>query len=120
MNHQDSWTKDKHAEFLKKCEQYIGELKKENKLIAAQPLIREGKIIFGSKKEFRETSLDNNNNTNNTIQVGYYHIFATDINEASLIARRNPEFEFSDTAKVEVRQIKTKEKETGFEYPNSA
>ena len=52
------------------------------------------------------------------IQVGYYHIMANDMNDAIAIAKGNPEFEYTPTAKVEVRPIKTKEEKTGFAYPN--
>lgn len=52
------------------------------------------------------------------IQVGYYHIMANDMNDAIAIAKGNPEFEYTPTAKVEVRPIKTKEK-TGFAYPKT-
>ncbi len=45
IDHQASWTPEQHQQFLKKCETYIGNLKKEGKLKSAQPLIREGKIV---------------------------------------------------------------------------
>lgn len=45
--------KDHHA-FLKKCETYIGKLKGDNKLIAAQPLIREGVVISKSNNYWQE------------------------------------------------------------------
>lgn len=38
-------TADEHLKFIKKCETYIGRLKSENKLIAAQPIVREGFVI---------------------------------------------------------------------------
>jgi hypothetical protein len=38
-------TADEHLAFIKKCEVYIGRLKAENKLIAAQPIVREGFIV---------------------------------------------------------------------------
>jgi len=43
---------------------------------------------------------------------------ANDMNDAIAIAKGNPEFEYTPTAKVEVRPIKTKEK-TGFAYPKT-
>ena len=51
------------------------------------------------------------------IQVGYYHIFAADLDEAVAIAKRNPEFRYTATAKIEVRPIKAMEEDTGFVYP---
>jgi hypothetical protein len=41
------------------------------------------------------------------------------MDEAIEIAKRNPEFEFGTTARIELRPIKTKEKTTGFVYPKS-
>ena len=49
--------------------------------------------------------------------VGYYHLFAKDLEEAISLAKGNPEFSFTSTAKIEVRPLKTVEKTTGFEYP---
>jgi hypothetical protein len=110
--HQASWTPAQHSDFLKKCEAYIGDLKKEGKLIAAQPLLRDGIIISGKKGTLKDAPLNDHD-----IQVGYYHILAADLDEAVAIAKRNPEFEFSATAKIEVRPVKMKEENTGFAYP---
>jgi hypothetical protein len=54
------------------------------------------------------------------IIVGYYHILAEDIIDATTIAKKNPEFEYGTTARIEVRPIKTREQDTGFEYPKTA
>src|SRR5579862_1660573 len=96
---------EKHKEFVKKCETYIESLKREKKLLSAQPLVREGKIISGSEGKWNESLID----TTKEIQVGYYHILAEDINDAIAIAKGNPEFEYGTTARIEVRPIKTKE-----------
>jgi hypothetical protein len=113
IDHQKSWPKEKHPKFLKACETYIDRLKRGNHLIAAQPLVREGKIISGSIGAWKESPI----NGSKEVQVGYYHIRANDISEAIALAKENPEFEFSSTAKIEVRPIKTKEETTGFVYP---
>lgn len=102
-----------HQQFVKACEAYISNLKEDRKLIAAQPLVREGAIVSGSKAGWKETSFD----PKKEIQVGYYHILAKDMDEAIGIAKGNPEFEFSKTARIEVRPIKTSEQTTGFVYP---
>lgn len=99
--------------FKKACEVYIGELKAEGKLIAAQPLVREGVIVSGTPGAFTETSF----NKQALVQVGYYHVRATDMADAVAIAKRNPEFAFSDKASIEVRPIKGAEQLTGFVYP---
>jgi hypothetical protein len=114
-DHTSALTPDNHREFLRKCESYIGALKKDGKLIAAQPLAREGVTVSGSRLGWKETPLDKNRE----IQVGYYHILATDIDEAVTIAKGNPEFDYSSTARIEVRPIKTAERTTGFVYPGT-
>jgi len=114
-DHKENFPQELHKEFVQKCEVYIGNLKKEGKLIAAQPLVREGKIISGKTGDWKEEPF----NETKEVQVGYYHILAKDMDEAITIAKGNPEFEYSSTARVEVRPIKMKEKETGFVYPNA-
>ena len=104
---------EKHLEFVKQCEVYIGKLKANNKLIAAQPLIREGVIISKEGELWKEVPCD----PNKKIQVGYYHILAENLEEAIDIAKENPEFAYVPTATIEVRPIKTKEQETKFVYP---
>ena len=104
---------EKHLEFVSKCEVYIGELKKGGHLIAAQPIVREGKIIRYNNGAWKETSFD----ASKDIQVGYYHILAKDLDEAIKLAKGNPEFEYTPSASIEVRPIKMKEEKTGFEYP---
>jgi len=104
---------EEHLAFIKKCESYIGLLKKENKLIAAQPVVREGVVL----KKNNNSWIENDIATDKETQVGYYHILANDLDEAIKIAKDNPEFEFVPSATIEVRPIKTKEVETGFVYP---
>jgi len=110
-----SLTAESHLAFIKKCETYIGVLKSENKLIASQPIVREGVVIKKSGNDWTERSIETDQET----QDGYYHILAKDIAEAIKIAKENPEFEFVPSASIEVRPIKTKESETGFVYPSS-
>jgi hypothetical protein len=102
-----------HLAFIKKCEVYIGKLKKDGKLIAAQPLLREGVVISKSKKDWNLHSVD----PNKEVQVGYYHIIAQDISEATDLAKENPEFEYVPSASIEIRPVKTKEDQTKFVYP---
>jgi hypothetical protein len=106
-------TSEGHFAFIRKCENYIGKLKSEKKLIAAQPLVREGFVISKYNNEWRE----NNIAADTEVQVGYYHILANDIDAAIRIAKENPEFEYLPSASIEVREIKTKEIKTGFIYP---
>lgn len=116
IDHQATWSPEQHQEFLKKCENYINNLTKEGKLKSAQPLTREGQIISGSKENWNAVPF----NESKEVIVGYYHVLAQDLDDAIAIAKRNPEFEYGATARIEVRPIKMKEDTTGFVYPKSA
>jgi hypothetical protein len=105
---------DKFQQFLKGCEIYINDLKKQGKLISAQPIDRDGTIVSGKKGEWKNTPF----NESKEIIGGYYHILADDLEEAIEIAKANPEFEFNSDTRIEVRPIKMKEESTGFIYPN--
>lgn len=115
IDHQSSWSAERHRQFLQACQTYIGRIKKEGKLISAQPLVREGRMISGTAGKFSEQNFTQNNE----VIAGYYHIIANDIEDAISIAKQNPEFEFSTTAKIEVRPIKMNEEKTGFVYPSA-
>ncbi|SFQ45355.1 Uncharacterized conserved protein [Pseudarcicella hirudinis] len=104
---------ESHQAFLQKCKDYIEILTQKGQLIAAQPLIREGRVLSKNDTTWIETPL----NESKEVQVGYYHILAKDLDEAIEIAKRNPEFEYVSSARIEVRPIKTKEITTGFVYP---
>jgi hypothetical protein len=106
-------TTDEHFEFIKRCEVYIERLKAEDKLIAAQPLIREGVIVSRNGDNWKDAKID----ASKEVQVGYYHIKAKDLAEAVAMAKENPEFEFIPSATIEVRPVKMKEKKTSFVYP---
>jgi hypothetical protein len=106
-------TEDEHLKFIKKCEVYIGQLKAENNLVAAQPLVREGLVISRNGNNWNSTKID----ASKEVQVGYYHIRANDLQEAIAMAKENPEFEFVPSATIEIRPIKMKEEKTNFVYP---
>jgi hypothetical protein len=116
IDHQATWSPQQLQQFLKKCEDYIGSLTQEGKLKSAQPLVREGKILSGSKGTWQEGPF----NETKEVIVGYYHILAKDLNDAIAIAKRNPEFEYGSIARIEVRPIMMKEKSTGYVYPKEA
>ena len=106
---------DQHTAFIKQCETYIGQLKTNGHLIAAQPIVRQGVVIAKTANVWTEIPID----PSKEVQVGYYHIMATDIEEAIAIAKDNPEFAFVPSATIEVRPVKVKEEQTNFIYPNS-
>ena len=107
------FSSEKNQQFLDACRVYINNLMKEGKLKSAQPLVREGKMISGSKGAWKDGPF----NETKEVIVGYYHIVAKDLNEAIEIAKGNPEFEYTSSARIEVRPLKMKEESTGFEYP---
>jgi len=104
---------EKHLQFLKACEDYIDHLKKEGKLISAQPIERKGVILSYSAGTWKETPF----NETSEVIGGYYHILANDLDEAIGIAKSNPEFEYNPGTRIEVRSLKMKEQNTGFVYP---
>ena len=106
---------EKHQQFLKGCETYIGKFKKEGRLISAQPIERDGDIISCSNNEWKDVPF----NETKEVIGGYYHIRAEDLSEAITIAKANPEFEFNPDTRIEVRPIKMKEETTGFVYPTN-
>ena len=108
----NAMSEEVHLEFVKKCEDYITKLKSEGKLIAAQPIEGEGAFISGFIGQFKNIPVDETRR----VWVGYYHIIAKDLEEAIAIAKKNPEFEYSKTATIEVRPVKTIEVATGFVY----
>jgi hypothetical protein len=116
IDHEAEWSPEQLQPFLKSCENYISKLKKDGKLKTAQPLVREGVILSGSKEKWKSVPF----NESKEVQVGYYHILAKDMNEAIKIAKDNPEFEFGTTARIEVRPIKVKEESINYIYPNKA
>jgi hypothetical protein len=108
-----SFTEAREKEFLNACRVYIENLKKNDNLVSAQPLVREGVMLSGSdgnwgKAPYRE---------NKEVIVGYYHIMADDLDDAITIAKGNPEFAYTKTARIEVRPIKMKEEATAYVYP---
>jgi hypothetical protein len=111
----DALSPEQHLAFVKACEAYIGRLKEAGKLIAAQPLQREGVMLSGKDGAWQQAPYAEGPD----VIVGYYHIVAEDLAEAVSLAQGNPEFSFTSTARVEVRPIKGTERATGFVYPKA-
>ena len=108
-----AFTAAEDVQFLKACEVYIDTLVKGAHLISAQPLVREGAMVSGTPGHFATGAYS----AGAEVIVGYYHILATGIEQAIEIAKGNPEFAYTTTARVEVRPIKTKETATAYVYP---
>jgi hypothetical protein len=112
-DHMERLKPEQQEQFLKKVMDYISKLTKEGKLKGAQPLVREGKIISGTKGSWKDGPF----NETKEVIVGYYHILAKDMDEAIAIAKGNPEFEYTTTARIEVRPVKVKEESMNYVYP---
>jgi hypothetical protein len=113
IDHQADWSSERHVQFLKDCETYVNKLKQSGKLVAAQPLLKEGMIISRSDDGWNVRPMRGKGE----VQVGYYHVLAENIDEAIEIAKGNPEFVFGPKARIEVRPVQIDEKDTGFVYP---
>jgi hypothetical protein len=113
MNSKESFSPEMHTEFINACRDHIGDLKARGQLLAAQPLIREGVLLSGNAGAWEQAPF----NEREEVQVGYYHILAHSLDEAVEIAKNNPEFRYTNTARVEVRPVKINEQATGFKYP---
>jgi hypothetical protein len=108
-----AFSAEQELAFLNACKVYIEKLMKNGNLKSAQPLVREGAMISGSNNAWKSSPY----NESKEVIVGYYHILANDRDEAIAIAKGNPEFEFTTTARIEVRPIKMKEESTAYVYP---
>src|SRR5579872_5939060 len=87
---------------IRKVGEYIDKLTKEGKLKGAQPLSMEGSILQGRKGVFKDGPFIESKE----LIVGYFHILAKDMEEAKELARANPIFEDTDSARIEIRMIK--------------
>ena len=112
-DNQKTWSPERHQEFVKKCEVYISGLQRAGRLRSAQPLAKQGVLLSRSGTAWTVAPL----NVGDEIQVGYYHVRAANLQDAVELAKGNPEFEYSTTARVEVRPLKAEEESTGFVYP---
>ncbi len=113
IDHQADWPAERNLRYLKDCEVYIDRLKKDGRLIAAQPLVKTGIIVSRSGDDWNVRPMRGKGE----VQVGYYHVLADDMDEAIAIAKLNPEFSYGTSARIEVRPVRTNEEETGFVYP---
>ena len=87
---------------LEKVTVYIEDLMKQGKLKSAQPLEMESVIISGTKGKLKDGPF----NESKEVIAGYFLLLAENMQEAIEIGRRNPIFESSKTARIEVRPIR--------------
>ena len=86
---------------LQKVTVYIEDLMKTGKLKSAQPLAFEGATISGAKGKLKDGPF----NESKEVIAGYYLIVAKDLDEAIQIGKKNPIFEITIAARIEVRPI---------------
>ncbi len=108
-----TFSPEDHLSFVNACKDYINQLTSEEKLIGAQPMVREGVMLSNTAGEWQAGPFS----TSKEVIVGYYHIRASDMNEAIEIAKGNPEFSYTNTVRIEIRPLKTIEKDNNFTYP---
>jgi hypothetical protein len=113
---EESLPPEKFEQFLNECEVYIENLKSQGVLISAQPVDWDGRIISGKKDKWKESPY----NESEEVIAGYYHLLANDIDEATDIAKTNPEFTYFKNTRIEVRPVKMKEDQSGFVYPSES
>lgn len=87
---------------IEKVRQYIDDLLRQGKVKSAQPLEMESVIISGTKGKLKDGPF----NESKEVIAGYYLLEAEDMQEAVDIAKRNPIFESSKNARIEVRPIR--------------
>ncbi len=85
---------------IKKVGAYIKNLVEEGKMKAAQPLEMEGTILAQENGKFTDGPF---NETKEVIS-GYYHILATDLQEAIEIGKADPRFE-DGKWRMEIRPV---------------
>ena len=107
------FTDEQEKEFLNACRAYIEALKKNGSLVSAQPLVREGVMLSGTEGKWEKAPY----RESKEVIVGYYHIMADDLDDAIIIAKGNPEFAYTASARIEVRPIQIKEEATSYVYP---
>ena len=84
---------------------YMGDLMKSGALKSAQPLEQQGVMISGTKGKLKDGPF----NETKEVIAGYFLLQAKNLDEAVRIARNNPVFSSSPTARIEVRPVKVME-----------
>src|SRR5262249_12670842 len=85
-----------HEKHAKKVINYIENLKKEGRLLGAQPLTMQGSIIHGKAGALKDGPFIESKE----VIAGYFLFKAIDLNEAKAIASAHPLFEDTDNARI--------------------
>ncbi len=95
-------SQEKQQKHLEKVKVYIEDLMKQGKVKSAQPLEMESVIISGTMGKLKDGPF----NESKEVIAGYYLLVAESMEEAIGIAKRNPIFESSKNARIEVRPVR--------------
>lgn len=102
-DHLASLSVDEKKQHLDKVMAYLENLRKKGKLISAQPLAGNGKVVSGQNGLVTDGPYIE---TKESV-AGYFHIIADSLEEATQIAFENPLFDLKSGGKLEVRPIVT-------------
>ncbi len=91
---------EQQQEHVKKVGAYITRLVEEGRMKAAQPLEMEGNIVSYRNGQF----IDGPFNETKEVISGYYHLMATDLNDAVQLAKQDPRFKDGDWT-IEIRPV---------------
>ena len=97
----EEMTTEEHQQHLRRVSAYIQDLKEKGKLLSAQPLSMNGGMIEGKKGVIKDGPFTESKE----VIIGYYHILASSLSEATDIAAANPVLHDA-TAQIEIREIK--------------
>lgn len=101
-DHMIDLSPEEQQNHVQKVGAYIQNLMTEGKLKGAQPLEVEGAVVSGNKGTFH----DGPYTETKEVIVGYFHIVAENLEEATAIAKANPVFE-QTKASIFIRPIKS-------------
>ena len=85
IDHQVTWSAEKHLQFVKECEHYIMKLKEDGRLVAGTATGQDS-MIYTPEEGWNVRSM----RPKGEVQVGYYHILANDMDDAITLAEGNP------------------------------
>jgi hypothetical protein len=97
----DTLPKDRHLEYLKSCDEFIGKLRADGKVGFAYQMQNDGVVI--SRREGAWKKIPYTESIENI--DGYFHIQANNLDDAIAIAKTHPEFDFNPKGRIEIRPL---------------
>src|SRR6267154_4802875 len=100
---------DQRLQFVKKCEVYIGNLKKEGKLMAAEPLVREGRVISGTPASWKDEPINEKRKSRLATTTSWPMILKTPSpwrkETLNLSTRRQPKWKYDPSKRKKKKQV---------------